>query len=164
MAKSKAVNGSVKVPNKAVHSRVSFLFQAASYLATSQPPSGKDVEQSTKQVAAKAETVEAATNPISRRLASDLRSVTLKAQLRVSPQIKHAICKNCDTILIDGSTCTNAVENKSKGGKKSWADILAKKCNTCGVVKRYPLTAPRQKRRHLRTQVDGISGERPQVE
>lgn len=150
MAKSKTLNGSAKVPNKAVHSRVSFLFQAASYLATSQP-SDKDIEQSTKQAAARVETVEATPNPISRRLASDLRSVTLKAQLRISPQMKQAICKNCDTILIDETTCTSEVENKSKGGKKSWADVLARKCNTCGVVKRYPLTAPRQKRRHLRT-------------
>jgi ribonuclease P protein subunit RPR2 len=161
MAKIKTLNGSAKVPNKAIHSRVSFLFQAASYLATSQPP--KDIEQSTKQATAKVETVEAAPNPISRRLASDLRSVTLKAQLRISPQMKHAICKNCDTILIDGTTCTAEVENKSKGGKKSWADVLARRCNICGVAKRYPLTAPRQKRRPLRTHVDVISTERPQT-
>ncbi|KUJ23472.1 Rpr2-domain-containing protein [Mollisia scopiformis] len=163
MAKAKTSKGAVKVPNKAVHSRVSFLFQAASYLATQHSePSG------TKQTAAEAsETLEkpaekVATRPLSRRLASDLRSVTLKAQLRISPQMKRKICKNCDTILIDESTCMNELENKSKGGKKPWADILARKCNTCGVVKRYPLSAQRQKRRHLRTQNGDIAAESAQ--
>lgn len=163
MAKAKTANGSAKIPNKAVHSRVSFLFQAASYLATPQL-STKDVEQSKERISAGDATIEASPNPISRRLASELRSVTLKAQLRISPQMKHAICKSCDTILIDGTTCTVEVENKSKGCKKSWADVLARKCNTCGVVKRYPLTAPRQKRRHLRTKDDVAASEQPQVE
>jgi ribonuclease P protein subunit RPR2 len=65
--------------------------------------------------------------------------------------MKHSICKNCDTMLIDGSTCTNEVENKSKGGKKRWADVLVRKCNTCGLEKRFPIGAERQKRRPHRT-------------
>lgn len=161
----KAVNGNGKVPNKVLYSRMSFLYQAATYLAV-QPQhseaSGNN-ERTTKQVTAEAaqstaEFVEAP-NPLSRHLAFDLRSISLKAQLRISPEMKHAICKNCDTILIDRSTCTNEVENKSKGGKKPWADILVRKCNTCGAVKRYPLTAARQKRRPLRLKTGDMPNE-----
>lgn len=149
----KVVNANGKVPNKALHSRVSFLFQAASFMATQkQNLESSPNEHSTKHVAAEAgkPTADLASNSISRRLASELRAVSLKAQLRISPSMKHAICKNCDTVLIERSTCTNEMENKSKGGKKPWADVLVRKCHICGVAKRYPLTATRQKRRHLR--------------
>jgi ribonuclease P protein subunit RPR2 len=61
--------------------------------------------------------------------------------------MKHSICKNCDTMLTDGSTCSIEVENKSKGGKKPWADVLVRKCNTCGFTRRYPMAAKRQKRK-----------------
>ncbi|KAF8853126.1 Rpr2-domain-containing protein [Acephala macrosclerotiorum] len=166
MAKRKAANGNGKVPNKAIHSRISFLYQAATYLANQPLHSGAPGNngEASKQVAlgaarTPAQSVEPSTNPLSRRLASDLRETSLKAQLRVSPKMKYAICKNCDTILLDGSTCTSEVENRSKGGKKPWADVLARKCNTCGVVKRYPLAAPRQKRRPLREEIGGIPKE-----
>ncbi|RKF61368.1 putative rnase p rpr2 rpp21 subunit domain-containing protein [Erysiphe neolycopersici] len=88
----------------------------------------------------------------SRRLVSEIRAVSLKTQIRLSPHIKHSICKSCSTILIDGSTCSNLVENKSKGGKKPWADVLIKKCYTCGSVKRFPISARRQERREVRKQ------------
>ncbi|CZR51591.1 uncharacterized protein PAC_01468 [Phialocephala subalpina] len=159
MAKPKAASGNGKVPNKAMHSRISFLYQAATYLTTPRqhPEASGNKTEATKQAALGAVRIPAdaigpSINPLSRRLASDLRETSLKAQLRVSPQMKYAICKNCDTILIDGATCTNEVENRSKGGKKLWADVLARKCNTCGIVKRYPLATPRQKRRPLREQ------------
>ncbi|RYP05947.1 hypothetical protein DL765_009671 [Monosporascus sp. GIB2] len=64
--------------------------------------------------------------------------------------MKHTICKYCDTLLVEGDTSTSFVENQSKGGKKPWADVLVVKCNTCGGLKRFPVQAPRQKRRPIR--------------
>ncbi|RYP86163.1 hypothetical protein DL769_000775 [Monosporascus sp. CRB-8-3] len=64
--------------------------------------------------------------------------------------MKHTICKYCDTLLVEGHTSTSFVENQSKGGKKPWADVLVVKCNTCGGLKRFPVQAPRQKRRPIR--------------
>lgn len=86
----------------------------------------------------------------SRKLVSELRSVSLKTQIRLSPQIKHSICKSCSTILIDGLTCSNLIENKSKGSKKPWADILIKRCHVCDSVKRFPISTQKQERREAR--------------
>jgi ribonuclease P protein subunit RPR2 len=164
MAKAKTSKGAGSVPNKALHSRVSFLYQAAAYLATQQQhskttvrsPSGQ-AEQTTVAAANDSEALANSTfKPVSRRLVSDLRSVSLKIQMRMSPAMKRAICKSCDTMLIDRSTCSSEVENKSKGGKKPWADVLVRKCNTCGFEKRFPMRSERQKRRPARLPKDNI--------
>ncbi|TVY91319.1 hypothetical protein LAWI1_G004587 [Lachnellula willkommii] len=142
MSKAKAAKGTVNVPNKILHSRVSYLYQAASYLAAQQPhsesgptqyerdtsttPSNhpKSIETNGAEHSSSTTFSEAAAyRPASRRMISDLRSVTLKGQMRISPAMKHSTCKKCDTLLVDGSTCTNEVENKSKEGRKPWADV-----------------------------------------
>ena len=146
MAKAKTSKGTSSVPNKALHSRVSYLYQAAVYLATKQQHS-RGSELATPLTPQTNSPLE----PASRRLVTDLCLVSRKVQMRMSPAMKHSICKNCDTILIDGSTCTNKLENKSKGGRKRWADVLVRKCNTCGFEKRFPIGAERQKRRPHRT-------------
>ncbi|TVY83147.1 Ribonuclease P protein subunit rpr2 [Lachnellula suecica] len=166
MAKVKAAKGTGNFPNKILHSRASYLYQAASYLAAAQQPHSRPEPQIEKDVGnaagpkqADATGVpsdgltaisEAAYRPASRRLVADLRAVTLKGQMRISPAMKHTLCKKCDTLLVDGSTCTNQVENKSKGGKKPWADVLVRRCHTCGSEKRFPMAAERQKRRPYR--------------
>lgn len=83
-------------------------------------------------------------------LTSHLRSVSLKGQIRLSPAMKHSICKRCDAILIPGSTSSIRVENKSRGGKKAWADVLIVTCCLCNAVKRFPVGAKRQCRRPQR--------------
>ncbi|TVY45020.1 Ribonuclease P protein subunit [Lachnellula subtilissima] len=177
MAKAKAAKGTANVPNKILHSRVSYLYQAASYLAAQQPhsesgptqyekntnktPSNhpESIETNGAQHSSSTTTSEAAYRPAARRMISDLRSVTLKGQMRISPTMKHSICKKCDTLLIDASTCTNEVENKSKEGKKPWADVLVLRCYTCGLEKRFPVAAKRQKRRPKRTLSNEIQPE-----
>jgi ribonuclease P protein subunit RPR2 len=151
------------VPNRALHSRVSYLYQAAAYLST------KEQLVPTNQYTQSVELQDANTSSIGRvstiasrdpkcllqksprRLLSDLRSVSLKAQIRLSPSMKHSICKRCDTMLIDGSTCINVVENKSKEGRKPWADVLVQTCKNCGFERRFPTTAKRQPRRPYRS-------------
>ncbi|KAH7418078.1 RNAse P Rpr2/Rpp21/SNM1 subunit domain-containing protein [Cadophora sp. MPI-SDFR-AT-0126] len=150
------------VPNKALYSRVSFLYQAATYMATqrqnSQPMeslTSTDTKEACEQ--SPETTLEKTTDPqvplshsASRHLVSELRAVSHKVLMRMSPAMKHSLCKNCDTIMVDGATCTSTIENKSKGGKKPWADLLVRRCNTCGLKKRFPLNTERQKRRPQR--------------
>ncbi|PVH84978.1 Rpr2-domain-containing protein [Cadophora sp. DSE1049] len=165
MAKPK----SSSVPNKALYSRVSYLYQAAAYMATQQHHSQsleslmnadteQDCDQSPETTSQKRSDPRVPlSQPASRRLVSHLRAVSHKVLMRMSPAMKHSLCKNCDTMMIDGTTCTSAVENRSKGGKKPWADILVRRCNTCGLEKRFPLNSERQKRRPQRrapTKVD----------
>ena len=148
-----------KAPNSALHSRVAYLYQAATYLATQNQSNNsrprREVSDSQAMSIDTRETIEqsklaTAHQSSARSLVSDLRGVSGKVLIRMSPGIKRTICKNCDTILIEGSTCLVEVENKSKGGRKEWADVLVRKCNTCGCTRRYPL-GERQKRRPHRS-------------
>ena len=84
------------------------------------------------------------------QLNAHLRSVAQKAQIRLSQDIKHAICKICSSPLIEGKTCLRSTENLSKGGRKPWADVLVLKCCACGACKRFPVGAKKQKRKSLR--------------
>ncbi|GAW15485.1 hypothetical protein ANO14919_048970 [Xylariales sp. No.14919] len=160
MAKTKT-GGSV--PNKHIYSRLSYLHQAAAVLG-SQVGNAHDFksafltpgnfeDQGELSNAQNRPTADQLRLNLARRLLTDLRATSLKSQVRLSPAIKHTICKFCDTLLIEGETSTSVVENKSKQGKKPWADVLVVKCNTCGQVKRFPVQCSRQKRRPERGQV-----------
>ncbi|KAB5560133.1 RNAse P Rpr2/Rpp21/SNM1 subunit domain-containing protein [Coniochaeta sp. 2T2.1] len=138
MAKGKAA---ATVQNRPLYSRISFLQQAAAYL-TQASETGQNETSTGRQ------------KPIStgaaRRLVTDLRSVSLKTRIRLSPAVKQTMCKYCDALLIEGETCTTVVENKSKNGRKPWADVLVRKCHACGNAKRHPLNSARQKSKAIR--------------
>lgn len=152
MAKNKAATS---VQNRPIYSRISYLYQAASYLSSTRQKESQPAENAAEAPLSKggeiAESAIAATKQaMSRRLLADLRASSHKSQIRLSPTMKHTICKYCDTLLIEGDTSTSAVENQSKGGKKPWADVLIVKCNTCDGRRRFPVQASRQKRRPIR--------------
>jgi ribonuclease P protein subunit RPR2 len=145
--------GKTGVPNKSLHSRVSYLYQASTYLASQkQSETGTKHEKEGDKAACRADASDSAKGfpAAARLLVKDLRAVSQKIQLRMSPAMKHSICKNCDTMLIEGDTCTSEVENRSRGGGKPWADVLVLKCNVCGSARRFPMAAQRQKRRPYR--------------
>ena len=139
MAKAKeSKGGSVKVPNKSIHSRVSYLYQAAAYLESRRQDTTESVgdeaeDPSCKYQLHRSESVfkpldipspeqhalPSSSHGLSRKLLSDLRAVSLKTQIRLSPAMKHTICKRCNSMLIDGYTCTLEIENRSKGGKEA---------------------------------------------
>ncbi|EHK22443.1 uncharacterized protein TRIVIDRAFT_18886, partial [Trichoderma virens Gv29-8] len=152
MAKAKANPG---IQNRHIYTRASYLYQAASYLANcaqqTKPQTKSENPQHDDKLSSASKRDRKALINLSHQVVSDMRSVSLKAQIRQSPSIKQTICKYCDAILIEGKTCHSAVENLSKGGRKPWADVLVTRCDTCGNTKRYPVSAPRQKRRSLRT-------------
>lgn len=200
MAKAKAKAKGSKtsnVPQRHLHSRVSFLYQAAILLAGTQmssqtvpnpciddhqmyhateDPRAKHVHTtvslqkseradeaqctqepgvSTRQGASQGLPITHA--PMARHLLSHLRGVSLKSQIRLSPAIKHSLCKRCDTLLVPGSTSTSRMENLSKGGRKPWADVLILQCGICHAEKRFPVGAPRQQKREQRQK--GAGGE-----
>ena len=173
---------------KHIHSRISYLFQAATYLAEtsskvqsrgqnreaddqtlnrhcegsvmSEAPSRQRppvVSLSQEDREAGSTTAEADSAPqfqgtgLSRQLFAHLRAVSLKSQIRISPKIKHSICKRCDQLLVPGSSATTYVENKSRNGKKPWADVLVITCMACKTSKRFPVGAKRQLRREERS-------------
>lgn len=145
MAKQKPA---ARVQNRPIYSRMSYLYQAAAFLAQQKEEVGLS---RTGAAGAETKTHEDGANGVmARRLLSDLRAVSLKTQIRIDPSIKRAVCKFCDSILVEGQSCTSVVENKSKNGRKPRADVLVLKCGTCGHEKRFPVSSPRQKRRPLR--------------
>ena len=151
MAKAKGQPG---VLNKHVYTRASYLFQAANYLAhlpTKQDIKDQDTTCRGEHSTSNCDTQEQrAARNLSRQMISDVRAMSLKGQVRQSPAMKRAICKFCDTVLIEGQNCHSIVENASKGGRKRWADVLVICCSTCGNAKRFPVCARKQKRKHLR--------------
>lgn len=183
--KAKAQKG---LTQKHLHSRISYLYQAATYLVKVADQSRAKIpcvkEEVIKQsepsrelqcAVAALEAVSDKAYPISptehghrtpkvdpdnervsidsalpRQLINHLRAVSLKSQIRLSPVMKHTICKHCDILLVPGSTSTSYMENNSRGGRKPWADVLVTTCTVCGTAKRFPVGAKRQLRRDLR--------------
>ena len=187
MAQSKA-RTQKGIAQKHLHSRISFLYQAATYLAQVDGQSQARVpcinDESKKSCDPGRELQCAVTTPkavsedglhistieqhnmipeigsendwaskdfaLSRQLLAHLRAVSLRSQIRLTPAVKHAVCKRCNVVLIPGSTSTSYIENKSSGGRKPWADVLVTTCTACGTSKRFPVGAKRQVRRESR--------------
>ncbi|CAK7218594.1 hypothetical protein SCUCBS95973_003541 [Sporothrix curviconia] len=174
MAKAKGAAGSAAVANRPAYSRVSFLFQAAALLAGTQPPKSaiSSSATTTTTAAAGAEAAETAAadgaeaavplQGMARRLLTQMRSVSRKTNMRVRPAMKHRVCKYCDTLLVEGTTCVSVVENHSRGGRKPWADVLTVTCTACGRARRYPVSAPRQPRRPARAGAAKDAGTGPE--
>ena len=135
------------VPNKHLHARTTFLYQAATYLTlragapqqfeTKKTPEGLHAPQTHSGLAL--------------QLASDLHAVSRKGQVRLSSELKRSICKTCYTVLVPGRTATQTIENESKGGRKSRADVVVIECTFCSTKKRFPVGATRQKKKSKRS-------------
>lgn len=82
-----------------------------------------------------------------RTMLSHLRGISRKGATSVPSTIKHSVCKRCNLLLIDGWNSSKQLENKSRGGKKPWADVLIVICHACGTAKHFPLGAKRQARK-----------------
>lgn len=176
-------------PQKHLHSRVSFLYQAATYLTSVQQVSQNSTAEDMRIDPAVAKSIPAlpkdsstrsaligseydsGLDPITKspteaakshtsadglglacRLTSHLQAVSLKGQIRLSPVLKHSICKKCHAFLIPGSTMSSLIGNESRGRKKPWADVLVQRCNYCGATKRFPVGMERQRCRKKRVE------------
>lgn len=139
------------IPSKHLHARTAFLYQAATYLTLQTSPNGP--VQVPEHLAQTHSPGPVHCAPISLQLGSDLQQVSRKAQLRLSVDVKRTICKRCNTILVQGRTATQTIENASKGGKKPWADVLVLECKVCGGKKKFPVGMERQAKKGARIPV-----------
>lgn len=146
-AKGKGVSS---VQNRHIYTRASYLYQAATHLAKQVTQPTSDAENQCENETRNSNLERQAALSMSRRLLTDMKAVSQKAVIRHSPSLKRTVCKFCDTLQVEGETCQSTVQNPSKGGRKPWADLLEMECMACGHVKRYPVSAPRQKRRPYR--------------
>ncbi|KAF4583018.1 RNAse P Rpr2/Rpp21 subunit domain-containing protein [Ophiocordyceps camponoti-floridani] len=136
------------VPNKAIYSRASYLFQAATYFSHRARQAASSSTSSTTDEDTKLQQKQL--RNLSRRAIADMRAVTRKAQIRQVPSLKRSLCSACNTLLVEGDSCLSTVENASKGARKPWADVLVIRCVTCRAAKRFPVDAPRQARAAMR--------------
>ena len=176
-AMAKAAKGP---PHKHLHSRISFLHQAARYLSgvtqdhipgqqdvalpnhchmpneyaakSTASPCSSDEPRCAKQadVAHNNPVMPGGTSGLARLYTTQLRSISRKSTIRLTPEMKHSLCKRCHTSLEPGATCTTFLQNKSRYGRKPWADLLILECKGCGTVKRFPVGGTRQQRRRQR--------------
>ena len=176
-AKVKAVKGPQQ---RHLYSRMSFLYQATRYLSSvsqpreprQQPNAQGDSKPKSADQASAGET----SNPVNpkysecnehaevskeslstkictglpRLYATQLRAISRKSTIRLTPEVKRSICKRCDSLLEPAFACTTYIENNSRNGHKPWADVLVTKCNECGCVKRFPVGIHRQQRKQQR--------------
>ena len=135
------------IPNKHLHARTTFLYQAVTYLTLQ---AAKNTETETKIAVLSESGPPQQAPPLALQLGADLHTVSRKAQLRLSVDLKRSMCKSCNAILVPGRTATQEIVNQSKGGKKPWADVLVVSCYRCGSKKRMPVGAKRQPKKRDR--------------
>lgn len=143
MAKSKGKKEDGTIPQKHLHSRISYLYQAAEYMNVA----AERDNTSLQVVGEKLEPLRAELKPEFKQslfLLSQLRSVSRKSQLRLSQGLNRSLCRRCNTRLIPGRTSCEEIENLSVDGQKPWADVLCVSCLICGMKKRFPIGARRQ--------------------
>jgi ribonuclease P protein subunit RPR2 len=142
------------VPNKHLHARTTFLYQAATYLtlqaATETQEQGKENIGAPNQSSSDAIASIRPRSALALQIGTHLRAVSLKGQVRLSTELKRTVCKTCNAILIPGRTSTQTVENDSKGGRKPHADVLVIECSFCKSKKRFPVGATRQQKKAKR--------------
>jgi len=142
------------VPNKHLHARTTFLYQAATYLtlqaAAETHEQGKENLDAPNQAPSVAIARVRPQSALALQIGTHLRAVSLKGQVRLSTGLKRSVCKTCNAILIPGQTSTQTVENKSKGRRKPHADVLVIECSFCKSKKRFPVGATRQQKKAKR--------------
>ena len=139
--KTKSRKGSGGMVQSHLRARISYLNQASTFL---QAAVSKRSEMATKSpveahcALPPSHVDRTGASNIARQYGSQARAVSLKSRLRIPRGTKRSICKRCDAFLVPGVSCREEIENKSRGSKKSWADVRVVKCGTCGTVKRFP--------------------------
>lgn len=129
-----------------IRARMAYLHKAAVYLHSRQKPEKSTTTQSTdinddndvekdKELQKPRPKIQAI---MSRQYITQMRSIAQKTQQRLSQETKRGFCKRCDLLLVSGETCTEEIQNESKGRRKPWADVLVVRCKACETVKRFP--------------------------
>jgi ribonuclease P protein subunit RPR2 len=125
---------------------MAYLHKAAIYLQTHPKPEINtttpstdnkyhDVEENESKARQAKPSIQAT---LPRQYINQMRSIALKTQQRLSQETKRGFCKRCDLLLVPGETCTEEIQNESRGRRKPWADVLVVRCKACETVKRFP--------------------------
>ena len=142
MAKAKANKAGSGIPHKPLHARISYLSQAAAYLASSEEKSRLLISANSGDRRARSDQIKKSSSieyAQSRNLLSQLRAVSLKSQIRLTAELKHSSCKRCHSPLLPATASEIGITNKSRHAEKPWADILVVTCGFCSGVRRYPV-------------------------
>jgi ribonuclease P protein subunit RPR2 len=163
MAKSKTPKSGSGIPQKHLHSRISYLKQAAIYLAFAQQikserPKIPANHPARRSHSAPSQEGSQSMYAQSRNLLSQLRAVSLKSQIRLASDLKHSFCRRCATPLLPGVSTRTSITNRSHRGEKPWADVLVITCGFCGATRRFPIG---QKARLEETQAPAGVGVEP---
>lgn len=150
------MKGPKGTPSKHLAARTAFLHNAAVMLASQAAPSRlPDVSDPVAvQEVARTNTNAMLSLPPTCGLpflfTAQLKQFALKSQVRLHTDVKRAICKACNAILLENQSCIKFVENLSRGGKKAKANVLVIECLACGSKGRIPTGAKRQQRKSKR--------------
>ena len=148
---------------KGLEARISHLHRAAAYLshiktASTHPTkaavlSGGENEAQASPHGQGQETPGSSSqdSSLARHYLCQLKDVSLKAQIRLSPAIKHSMCRRCGVYLEDKGSMQTHLDNPSSGARKPWAQVKVFQCLNCGHCRRVPVGTSRQPRKTLRT-------------
>ena len=158
-----------KIVHPHLHARLAFLQRAAQLLEEQQHSGevGSESQHGTSKglidgYTSKAEAGDTARtfipkgNSIARELSSHTTAITKKTNIRIMPDMKRTICKRCSSKLIEGQSSESKIENKSRDGRKAWANVLVVTCLSCGMEKRFPKGQQKGSRKAKRS-VDCVS-------
>ncbi|KAF6013170.1 hypothetical protein HII12_001885 [Brettanomyces bruxellensis] len=121
--KTRVQKAPVGIPKKEHQQRITYMFKVGSLMAAKLKP---QVENNLGTF-----------DVLSRSYLRNMELLSKKAVLKLHPNVKRTICKECHRFLLPGLTCKLRLKNYSKA-KKDECDILEVSC-TCGSVKRYPI-------------------------
>ncbi|KAJ2746914.1 Ribonuclease P protein subunit p21 [Coemansia sp. BCRC 34301] len=124
------------LPNREAFERMNFLLQSSQFFAalpiavSSEPAAAtakkKESDGPETRDSSSGATLQTTMMPLARLYAKDMKLVSRKCVLRMSPHIKRGICKVCQSPLLPGISSTTRV----KGQKRSRRVITT--CQYCG--------------------------------
>lgn len=123
--KNRPLKVPVTIPKKDHCQRVTYLYKVGSLMLS------KQLEKYDSEAASKS------VDTLSRKYLNHMNLVSKKAVLKLHPDMKRTLCKQCSRLLVEGVTCTIRLENKSKK-QLPHCDVLEFTC-TCGTTKRFPV-------------------------
>lgn len=77
---------------------------------------------------------------LSKRYIELAQRIAMRSGVRLGPERKQFICKNCNSLLVPGVNCR--VRVRAEGGTH-----IVVTCLECGLVKRYPAVKEKRLRR-----------------
>ncbi|KAM5534584.1 hypothetical protein V8D89_011788 [Ganoderma adspersum] len=122
------------VQNRDIIQRINFLYQASTYVNSIAPPSDGAIS-SHRSSKKKKNTIRHPKNTaeLSRCYVGAMRIIGQKTMVRMDPTLKRTLCKQCDTVLLPGSTASVRIKTSS-----SHRQVVTYTCLACRACRRIP--------------------------